>query len=193
MKKILTKSLLVTLMFGAFISYATENPSEKENTNSTKIVLNDVKKAPFLFIKNTTGKIIHEQLLNITVAITKEFDFSSLENGYYTLEINKDFQIDIKPFTVISGEAIFHKKAEKIIFKPVIRTEKNKILVSKLDFEAISIQISIYYEDEIIYTDIVKGAFLIEKIYALQEDKKGNYKIVTKANDRIYIKEFSLK
>ena len=152
-----------------------------------------MKKAPFLFIKNTTGKIIHEQLLNITVAITKEFDFSSLENGYYTLEINKDFQIDIKPFTVISGEAIFHKKAEKIIFKPVIRTEKNKILVSKLDFEAISIQISIYYEDEIIYTDIVKGAFLIEKIYALQEDKKGNYKIVTKANDRIYIKEFSLK
>lgn len=40
MKKILTKSLLVTLMFGTFISYATENPSEKENTNSTKIVLN---------------------------------------------------------------------------------------------------------------------------------------------------------
>ena len=114
-------------MFGAFISYATENPSEKENTNSTKIVLNDVKKAPFLFIKNTTGKIIHEQLLKITVAITKEFDFSSLENGYYTLEINKDFQIDIKPFTVISGEAIFHKKAEKIIFKPVIRTDKNKV------------------------------------------------------------------
>jgi hypothetical protein len=109
------------------------------------------------------------------------------------LEINKDFQIDIKPFTVISGEAIFHKKAEKIIFKPVIRTVKNKILVSNLNFDAISIQISIYYEDEIIYTDIAKGEFLIEKIYALQEDKKGNYKIVTKVNDRIYIKEFSLK
>jgi|TARA_B110000037_G_scaffold62051_1_gene75904 hypothetical protein len=193
MKKILTKSLLVTLMFVAFISYATENPSIKKHKNNTRIVLNDVKKAPFLFIKNTTGKIIHEQLLNITGNGTGEFDFSSLKNGYYTLEINKDFQIDIKPFTVISGEAIFHKKAEKIIFKPVIRTDKNKVLISQLNFDAISIQISIYYEDEIIYTDIVKGAFLIEKIYALQEDKKGNYKIVTKANDRIYIKEFSLK
>jgi len=51
MKKILTKSLLVTLMFGTFISYATENPSEKENTNSTKIVLNDVKKDPFYLLK----------------------------------------------------------------------------------------------------------------------------------------------
>ena len=193
MKKTLTKRLLVTLMLGAFISSATENPSKKEHANSTRIVLNDVKKGPILFIKNITGKILHKQLLNITGAITKEFDFSSLKNGYYTLEINKDFQIDIKPFTVISGEAIFHKKAEKVIFKPVIRTDKNKVLISKLDFDAISIQISIYYEGEIIYTDIAKGEFLIEKIYALQEDKKGNYKIVTKANDRIYIKEFSLK
>ena len=193
MKKTLTKSLLVTLMLGAFISYATENPSKKEHANSTRIVLNDVKKGPILFIKNITGKILHKQLLNITGAITKKFDFSSLKNGYYTLEINKDFQIDIKPFTVISGEAIFNKKAEKVIFKPVIRTDKNKVLISKLDFDAISIQISIYYEGEIIYTDIAKGEFLIEKIYALQEDKKGNYKIVTKANDRIYIKEFSLK
>ena len=131
MKKILTKSLLVTLMFVAFISYATENPSIKKHKNNTRIVLNDVKKAPFLFIKNTTGKIIHEQLLNITGNGTGEFDFSSLKNGYYTLEINKDFQIDIKPFTVISGEAIFHKKAEKIIFKPVIRTDKNKVLISQ--------------------------------------------------------------
>ena len=74
MKKILTKSLLVTLMFVAFISYATENPSIKEHKNNTRIVLNDVKKAPFLFIKNTTGKIIHEQLLNITGNGTGEFD-----------------------------------------------------------------------------------------------------------------------
>ena len=50
MKKILTKSLLVTLMFGAFISYATENPSIKEHKNNTRIVLNDVKKLSLIHI-----------------------------------------------------------------------------------------------------------------------------------------------
>ena len=45
--------------------------------------------------------------------------FASI-SSYYTLEINKDYQIDVKPFTIISGEAIFHAKAEKIIFKPAL-------------------------------------------------------------------------
>lgn len=180
MKKFITKNLFLALILGMLTSSVVGNNFEDIN-----------RKNPLIFIKNTTGKIIYEKPVNITRI--QDIDFSYLQNGYYTLEINKDFQIDIKPFTVISGEAIFHKKAEKIIFKPVIRTVKNKILVSNLNFDAISIQISIYYEDEIIYTDIAKGEFLIEKIYALQEDKKGNYKIVTKVNDRIYIKEFSLK
>ena len=89
MKKTLTKSLLVTLMLGAFISYATESPSKKEHANSTRIVLNDVKKGPILFIKNITGKILHKQLLNITGAITKKFDFSSSKNGYFSQKSRK--------------------------------------------------------------------------------------------------------
>mgnify|MGYP000530367029 CR=1 FL=1 len=69
MKKILTKSLLVTLMFGTFISYATENPSIKEHKNNTRIVLNDVKKGSILFIKNTTGKIYFLQLKTVNYCI----------------------------------------------------------------------------------------------------------------------------
>ena len=41
----------------------------------------------------------------------------------------KDFEIDVLNFTVVKGEAIFHKETEKTIFKPVLRNEKNKILV----------------------------------------------------------------
>ena len=149
------------------------------------------RKNPLIFIKNTTGKIIYEKPVNITRI--QDIDFSYLQNGYYTLEINKDFQIDIKPFTVISGEAIFHKKAEKTTFKPVMRNEKNLVLISKLNFEETPMQVTIYYKDEIIFRDTIEGEYLIEKTYTLLEEKKGSYKIVTKANDRKYIMEFSLK
>jgi hypothetical protein len=74
----------------------------------------------------------------------------------------------------------------------VIRFNKNKILISKLNFEAYSMKVDIYYEDEIILSDVIEGKQLIQKIYRLLENKKGDYKIVTKVNDRIYTRKISL-
>ena len=53
-------------------------------------------------------------------------------------------------------------------------------------------KVDIYYEDEIILSDVIEGKQLIQKIYRLQENKKGDYKIVTKVNDRIYTRKISL-
>ena len=192
MRKTIIKTSLIALIFGSLTAYSNEVNLKKEAKFSTKIEVDNVKNRQLLFIKNTSGKIIHKEIINLERATPYEFDFSGLENGYYTLEINKDFQIEIKPFTIISGEVIFHKKGEKTIFKPVIRAEKNKIFISKLNFIETSIHISIYYENEIIFTDNVKGDSIIEKIYSLQKEKKGSYKVITIVNDRKYTKEFSL-
>ena len=181
MKKVITKNLLVALLFGMLASSVVGNNFGNMN-----------RKNPLIFIKNTTGKIIYEKPVNIQNNNIQDIDFSYLKNGYYTLEINKDFQIEIKPFTVISGKAIFHPKAEKTIFKPVIRSNKNKILISKLNFETCSMKVNIYYEDELILSDDIESKKLIQKIYTLHKNKKGDYKIVTKVNDRIYTRKISL-
>jgi hypothetical protein len=181
MKKVITKNLLVALLFGMLASSVVGNNFGNMN-----------RKTPLIFIKNTTGKIIYEKPVNIQNNNIQDIDFSYLKNGYYTLEINKDFQIEIKPFTVISGKAIFHPRAEKTIFKPVIRSNKNKILISKLNFETCSMKVNIYYEDELILSDDIEGKKLIQKIYTLHKNKKGYYKIVAKVNDRIYTRKISL-
>ena len=146
MKKIITKNLLVALLFGMLTNSIVGNNFGNMN-----------RKTPLIFIKNTNGKIIYEKFGNIHTNNIEDIDFSYLKNGYYTLEINKDFQIELKPFTVISGKAIFHPKAEKTIFKPVIRSNKNKVLISKLNFEAYSMKVNIYYEDELILSDDIEG------------------------------------
>ena len=181
MKKVITKKILVALLFGMLTNSIVGNNFRNIN-----------REIPLIFIKNTTGKIIYEKPGDIYSSNIKEIDFSYLENGYYTLEINKDFHIEIKPFTVISGKAIFHPKAEKTVFKPVIRSNKNKILISKLNFEAYPMKVDIYYEDEVILSDIIEGEKLIQKIYTLHKNKKGDYKIVAKVNDRIYTRKISL-
>ena len=53
-------------------------------------------------------------------------------------------------------------------------------------------KVDIYYEDELILSDDIEGENLIEKIYSLQKEKKGSYKVITTVNDRKYTKEFSL-
>jgi hypothetical protein len=181
MKKIITKKLLIALLFGMLTSSIVGNNFGNMN-----------RKKPLVFIKNTTGKIIYEKSGNVHSNNIEDIDFSYLKNGYYTLEINKDFQIEIKPFTIVSGKAIFHPKAEKTVFKPVIRSNKNKILISKLNFEAYPMKVAIYYEDEIILSDIIEGEKLIKRIYTLHKNKKGDYKIVAKVNDRIYTRKISL-
>ena len=181
MKKIITKKLLIALLFGMLTSSIVGNNFGNMN-----------RKKPLVFIKNTTGKIIYEKSGNVHSNNIEDIDFSYLKNGYYTLEINKDFQIEIKPFTIVSGKAIFHPKAEKTVFKPVIRSNKNKILISKLNFEAYPMKVAIYYEDEIILSDIIEGEKLIKRIYTLNKNKKGDYKIVAKVNDRIYTRKISL-
>lgn len=181
MKKVITKNILAALVFGMLSSSVVGNNFGNIN-----------REIPLIFIKNTTGKIIYEKLGNIHSSNIEDIDFSYLKNGYYTLEIDKDFQIEIKPFTIISGKAIFHHEAKKTVFKPVIRFTKNKILISKLNFEAYSMKVDIYYEDELILSDDIEGENLIEKIYSLQKEKKGSYKVITTVNDRKYTKEFSL-
>jgi hypothetical protein len=53
-------------------------------------------------------------------------------------------------------------------------------------------KVNIYYEDELILSDDIEGKKLIQKIYTLHKNKKGDYKIVAKVNDRIYTRKISL-
>ena len=96
------------------------------------------------------------------------------------------------PFTVVAGKTTFYNKEEKTIFKPVVRTSENKLLVSKLEFEAEPLQVTIYYEGRVIFKDTVKGGNVLQRVYKLRKDIKGDYKVIMKANDRIFTNEFSL-
>ena len=192
MKTIIRKSLLVALMLGTLSSYATGTTLVDEKGTGKEVEIRTVKKGQILYIKNSEGKVLHEKTIEINGTFEKAFDFSSLRNGYYTLEVNKDFQIEVIPFTVIAKKATFYTQEEKTIFKPVIRTRDNRVMVSKLAFEEAQMHVTIYFEGDIIFKEKVEGENVLKRVYQLRKDIKGDYKVVMKANDRTYINEFSL-
>jgi hypothetical protein len=192
MKTIIRKTVLVALMLGTFSSYATGTTLLENKATEAKVELVNVKKGQRLYIKNSEGDILYQEKIQRNGTFVKNFDFSSLKDGNYTLEINKDFEIEVSPFSVQSGKAIFNKKEEKTIFKPVVRTNDNKVMVSKFDFEAAPLQVTIYYEGDVIFKETVTGGNVLQRVYKLRKEIKGDYKVVMKANDRSYTNEFSL-
>ncbi len=191
MTKMIRTTVLVALMLGTLSSYAETTLVEKMGTEA-EVAFTKIKKGQRFYIKDSEGKVLLERTLQQSNTMDKLYDFNSLKNGYYTLEINDDFQIDVIPFTVVGGNTTFYNKEEKIIYKPVVRTENNNLLVSKIEFDASPLQITIYYEGKVILRDTVKGGTILKRVYKLKEENKGDYKVVMKANDRIYKNEFSL-
>ena len=192
MKTIIRKTVLVALMFGTLTSYATGTTLVEKTETEVKVALTNIKKGQQLYIKNSEGKVLFKKTVQKENTIEQAFDYASLQNGYYTLEVNKDFQIEVIPFTVVSGKTTFYSQAEKTIYKPVVRTDDNSLMVSKIDFEAAPLHVTIYYEGEVIFKDTVRGGNVLQRVYKLRKDIKGDYKVVMKANDRIYSNEFSL-
>ena len=64
------------------------------------------------------------------------------------------------------------------------------LLISKITFDKKPLEIDIYYDNEKIYSDTVNGEGILNRVYKLDENKKGNYSVVLKNNGRKYVREF---
>ena len=184
-------------MLGAITGYANLRPSDvlNETIEKTIIKLDNVKEGQRLLIKSKTGTIVYRESIQKTGQYKKEFDLTSLPNGDYFFELDKDFEITIIPFNVKDAQVIFKKEEEKAIFKPVIRTENNILFVGKLSLNMEPMKIEIFFDSgdyELIHTENVSETQNIEKVFNLLKTIKGKYKVVCTTEGRVFINYFKV-
>lgn len=194
MKTIKRNLLVVVFMFGTLFNYANDKKDFNNtiDTKKVKVVFKNVKKGNTLTIKGEDGDILHSENVIKKGNLTKVFDLSSLKDGNYSVELNKDFRIIVKPFTVNANVIIFKTDLEKVIFKPVIRSAKDIIFISKNTFDNKPVKIIIYYNNNPIYKETVTNEANLNRVYKLDHKEKGDYRAVVLNNGRSYIKEFTL-
>ena len=194
MKTVLKKHLLLTtLMLGALIGYAKENNTNCNLLKEEKIKLEfyNVKKGALLSIKNEECTIVYSLEIKNSGNYSSVFDLSKLEEGNYTTELEKDYEIIIKSFSVLNGDITFGK--EQLIFKPVIRAKNNFVLISKLSFEKEPVKISLYYNSDLIFSETLNSSgSLLKRIYKLSEKEEGSYRVVMHCDNKYYTKNFKL-
>ncbi|KGL62008.1 hypothetical protein [Polaribacter sp. Hel1_85] len=186
--------LLVTLMFGTLISYANENTNTTNTVDvkRVKVEYKDVKKGQAFIIKDENGIIIFKQKFQSSGTYSKTFDLTNLEDGIYTTELEKDFEYIIKKIDVKNGFVTFLKKETKKVFKPVIRSKGDLLLISKIAFNNQPLKIDLYYKGDIIHSEKLEGKNIVNRVYKLSETEKGNYKVVINTDNRTYVKSFNI-
>ena len=193
MKKIKTRVLVVVFMLGTLVNYANKTEFKNVfNTKKVRVVFNETKKGQRLSIKDHNGIILYAEKVKKEGKLTKVFDFSKLNDGNYTLELEKDFQILIKSLKINGNIVIFNEDSKKIVFKPVVRTEGSRLMISKIAFDEKPLQVALYFNGEIIYSETIKGDSILNRVYKLDENIKGNYKVVLYNNGRSYTNDFKI-
>jgi len=194
MKTIIKTILVVALMFGTLIGHANDNKNSADavDVKRVEVAYKAVKKGNALTIKNEYGITIYKQVIQTSGNYKKTFDLTNLENGSYTTELEKDFEIIIKKLEVKDGFVTFLKEENEVIFKPVIRTEDNLILVSKIAFNNQPLNVTLYYNNKVILIDQVDGKKVLNGAYRLSDAEKGSYKVVVNSDNRTYVKEFKI-
>lgn len=191
MKTIKRKVLIIVIMLGTFINYANNSNFENElDASKVKVEFNNVKKGHELSIKDEKGVTLHSENIKKQGKLVKTFDFSELENGNYTLELDKDLEIDIQSFTVKNNQVTFNEDADKIIFKPFIRNEENRLMITRSNFDKKPLEIDIYYNGEVIYSETATSDVIFNRVYLLNKEVKGHYSVIVRINGRKYVNRF---
>lgn len=191
--KALQTVVLVVLSFIA--TTANANHIKADNVpgeNVTTLEFANVKKGHHLSIKDSQSITLYAEYVKADGNYVKYFDLRSLENGNYTFEMDKNIEIVVRQFNVLNGKVTFIENADSKFFKPTAQLRNNQLLVSQLTDPSSTLQIEIYYNNQLIHTDSLTGSQILNRIYQLDTDKKGNYIVVMKSGTREFFKTLTI-
>ncbi|MEL0455185.1 hypothetical protein WJN01_03010 [Flavobacteriaceae bacterium SZ-1-7] len=187
------KGILMVTMLAASLSFATEKApflNIKDDARKIAVTFADVKEGNLLSIKDENGIILYKESIQKTGVYTKGFDLTSLPDGDYIFELNKDVEITSIPFTVKASEVLFKKEMETTFFKPVTRVKGDLVFITRLSLEKAPMEIEVYSgvtgTYELMHSETVTNTERVERLYRLTGLNKGDYKIVYKTEGRVF-------
>lgn len=193
MKTTIRKTVLVAFLLGTLISYANDNVNSTKGVKGEgiKTALVAVKKGEVFRIKNEQGVLLYINAIQNTKGLEKVFDLAVLEDGVYTAELEKANELEVKTFEVKKHLVTLLSKEK--VYKPVVRTKGDLLLISKLNFGKTPLDVKIYYNgDEIFSESVANNEVILKRIYKLSANERGDYSIEFKANNRVFKEEFSI-
>ena len=192
MKQIIKNSLVLVVLFATMISYANEIVTN-ENDDATNVTLNNVTEGSVLSIKDVDGLILYKETIQVSGDYSKKFDLTSLPDGNYIFELDKNFEIKSIPFNVKRNIVDLNIENKSVVFKPAMVFENGMLRIQKtiLNSEK-ELSIKIYFENgDLVHSENFNNEKLINKTYDFSKSLKGKYKVLLSTEDRTFSKEIN--
>ena len=195
MKNLIKKSIVLVVLFTALLVNASEISSLRNlnDDKTTMLTLLNVKQGNQLFIKDMFGLVLYKESIQKPGEFVKGFDLTSLPDGDYYFELDRDLEIKTIPFKVSLNMVEFNKDLETTIYKPYITKKDYRVFVSKLSLNEQPLKVSIYYDNDdngsfdLIHSETIENTVNIQRVYRLSKNEKGNYRLVLKTEGHTFI------
>lgn len=184
--------LFIAFVLTALTSFANELNPTKLSKSVTTVTFNNVKKGQQLSIKDLEDNILYKENIASNGIYTQYFDLTSLENGSYTIVLDQEVQIITKHFQVLDQVVHFNSHTEQVFYKPVAALRGTQILVSQLASTDEALDVSIYYNNDLVQEETLSDATVLSRIYQLSPDKRGEYVVIMKSDSKTFYKTFTL-
>lgn len=187
MKKVIKNVMLIVLMQVA-LGASGSNLTPTSDLINKVIDYNNELKTTRAVVKNANGKIIHEEIVNVSNKFQLSLDLYSLQDGLYSIELDQDSEIKITPFVVFSNQVIMDESKSYSIFKPVIYKKGAFVYLSRLSFEKKNLKVKIFdVENNLIYFEQFKEKELLKRIYDFSKMYDKKFKVVLTTEGRTFI------
>ena len=192
MKQVIKNSLVLVVLFATMISYANEIVTN-ENDDATNVTLNNVTEGSVLSIKDVDGLILYKETIQVSGDYSKKFDLTSLPDGNYIFELDKDFEIKSIPFNVKRNIVDLNIENKSVVFKPAMVFENGMLRIQKTILNSENgLNIKIYFENgDLVHSENFNNEKLINKTYDFSKSLKGKYKVLLSTEDRTFSKEIN--
>jgi hypothetical protein len=189
------KVFLMVALLATVMGYANDGSFfiSKKDAKKTVLTLNDAKVGDLFTIKDANALILYKETIKTSGIYIKGFNLTALPNGNYTFELDKDMEIKSIPFSVKDGKVDYNSTSSETVFKPSTHVKDNVIYVSKLSLNKAPLTIEVYRDQgdylpyKLVYSEVLTAnTKKFERVYKLEENSKGNYRIVYKTEGKSF-------
>ncbi|NNK83514.1 MAG: hypothetical protein HKO92_10365 [Flavobacteriaceae bacterium] len=133
MKRIIKNSLLIVVFLTTIFGNANEAfiLTKLRDNKTTMLTLLEVKEGSSLLIKDKSGVVLYREKIKSSGIYTKGFDFTSLPEGNYFFELDKDFEIPFKVIKTIKSNSSKISRSRRVNVDIEV---ENKILSLKGEY-----------------------------------------------------------
>ncbi|GHC58997.1 hypothetical protein GCM10008083_24660 [Ulvibacter litoralis] len=141
----------------------------------------------YVSLEDKSGEIIFSDYIEPNKKIIK-YVLDSFPADVYTVKLNGDYLIE--DYTINITEESATLVGAKTYTSPIIKSHENKIVVENRNDSDTEIRLTIYSDDEIVYSfsESFEGSY--RKVFNLKQLAKGNYRV--SVNNDQFTKEVSI-